>query len=63
MTWTEVLATTDPMRDVVVRDANTVFVATQMGGSFVSTNGGVSFNADGRARRSSSASASRPTAR
>jgi hypothetical protein len=45
MTWSEVVATTDPVRDVVIRDANTVLVATQMGGSFVSTNGGVSFGA------------------
>ncbi|MGE5181720.1 MAG: WD40/YVTN/BNR-like repeat-containing protein [Acidobacteriota bacterium] len=43
MTLTEVLATTDGIRDVVIRDANTVLVATQMGGSFVSTNGGQSF--------------------
>jgi hypothetical protein len=45
MTWTQVVATTDPVRDVVVRDANTVIVATQMGGSFKSTNAGVSFTA------------------
>jgi hypothetical protein len=45
MTWAEVVATTDPVRDVVIRDANTVLVATQMGGSFMSTNGGVSFTA------------------
>ena len=44
MTWTEVVATTDPVRDVVVRDAQTVLVATQMGGSFKSTNAGVSFS-------------------
>jgi hypothetical protein len=45
MTWSEVVATTDPVRDVVIRDANTVYVATQMGGSFVSTNAGASFTA------------------
>jgi hypothetical protein len=45
MTWTQVVATTDPVRDVVVRDATTVIVATQMGGSFKSTNAGVSFTA------------------
>jgi len=45
MTWTQVLATTDPIRDVIVRDAQTVLVATQLGGSFQSTNAGVSFSA------------------
>ncbi len=44
MTWTEVLSTTDPIRDVVIRDAQTVLAATQMGGSFVSTNAGISFS-------------------
>jgi uncharacterized protein (TIGR03382 family) len=43
MTLTEVLSTTDPIRDVVVRDAQTVLVATRMGGSFQSTNAGVAF--------------------
>ncbi|MBV8763087.1 MAG: hypothetical protein JO257_37720 [Deltaproteobacteria bacterium] len=45
MTWTEVLATTDPIRDVVIRDATTVLAATQTGGSFKSTNAGASFTA------------------
>jgi hypothetical protein len=44
-TLTEVLATTDGIRDVVVRDAQTVLVATQMGGSFVSSTAGQSFQA------------------
>jgi hypothetical protein len=43
-TLTQVLATTDPIRDVVVRDAQTVIVATQLGGSFVSTSAGTSFS-------------------
>ncbi len=42
-TLTEVLATTDPVRDIVIRDAQTVLVATQLGGSFVSTTAGQSF--------------------
>jgi len=45
MTWTEVLATTDPIRDVVIRDAQTVIAATELGGSFMSTNAGISFSA------------------
>ncbi|MDB4952871.1 MAG: hypothetical protein JWO36_440 [Myxococcales bacterium] len=47
MTLTEVLATTDAIRDVVVLDATQVLVATQTGGSFRSTDGGVSFSAMG----------------
>lgn len=42
-TFTQVLATTDPIRDVVYRDASTVAVATQAGGSFTSTDGGATF--------------------
>jgi hypothetical protein len=42
-TWTEVLATTQPMNDIVIRDAQTVIVADAAGGSFVSTTGGTSF--------------------
>jgi hypothetical protein len=43
MTWSEVLATTDPIRDVVVRDATHVLVATQLGGSFASSDAGMTF--------------------
>ncbi|HUJ63755.1 MAG TPA: MYXO-CTERM sorting domain-containing protein [Kofleriaceae bacterium] len=42
-TWTKVLTTTDTIRDVVISDAQTVLVATQMGGSFKSTDGGMTF--------------------
>jgi hypothetical protein len=42
MTLTEVLATIDPIRDVVIRDGQ-VLVATQTGGSFRSTNNGMTF--------------------
>jgi hypothetical protein len=52
MTWTEVLATTATIHDVVIRDAQNVIVSTQqktassiMGGpAYVSTDGGKSFN-------------------
>jgi uncharacterized protein (TIGR03382 family) len=52
MTWTEVLATTSTIHDVVIRDAQNIIVATQiktassiMGGpAFQSTNGGTSFS-------------------
>lgn len=43
-TFGEVLATTDPIRDLVVRDAQNVLVATQLGGSFQSVNAGVAFS-------------------
>jgi len=42
-TWTEVLATTQPISDVVIRDAQNVIVATATGGSFVSSTAGTSF--------------------
>lgn len=42
-TFTQVLSTTDPIRDVVYRDAATVVVATQAGGSFSSADGGATF--------------------
>jgi uncharacterized protein (TIGR03382 family) len=44
-TWIEVLATKAPVRDIVVRDAQTVLVATQLGGLFQSTTAGTSFQA------------------
>jgi hypothetical protein len=37
--WTEVLATTDPVRDVVIRADGSVLVATQLGGAFRSADG------------------------
>lgn len=43
LTFTEVLATTDPIRDVVYRDATHVIAATIAGGSFESTDGGATF--------------------
>ena len=43
MTLAEVLSTTDPIRDVVVRDPANVVVATQNAGSYASTNAGVAF--------------------
>ena len=42
-TFTEVLAATAPITDVVVRDASAVVVATAQGGSFRSTDGGATF--------------------
>ena len=42
-TFTQVLSTTDPIRDVLYRDAMTVVVATIAGGSFVSSDGGTTF--------------------
>jgi MYXO-CTERM domain-containing protein len=44
-TLAEVLVTTQPIADVVIRDAANVAVATGPGGSFVSTNGGMTFSA------------------
>jgi uncharacterized protein (TIGR03382 family) len=44
VTLAEVLATTDTVRDIVVTGATTVLVATQLGGSFASTDGGRSFS-------------------
>ena len=45
VTLAEVLATTDPIRAVVVGDAQTVYVATQLGGAFASSDGGATFHA------------------
>ena len=45
MTFTQVVATSDAITNVVIRDANTVIAATQLGGSFISTNGGTAFQA------------------
>lgn len=42
-TFTEVLATTDTITGVVIRDAEGVLVGTQLGGSFESTDGGATF--------------------
>ncbi len=42
-TFQQVLATTDPIRDVLYRDAMTVLVATVAGGSFTSSDGGATF--------------------
>ncbi len=42
-TFTEVLATTDTIRDVVFRDSQHVLVATVAGGSYESTDGGVTY--------------------
>ena len=52
MTWTDVLDSTGPIKDVVIKDAQTVFVTTMMqsgmtfigGPAFRSSNGGVSFD-------------------
>ena len=49
MTLTEVLATTDAIRGVVIRDPQHVLVATPAGGSFQSTNGGLTFEPMGSA--------------
>jgi uncharacterized protein (TIGR03382 family) len=43
VTFQQVLATTDPIRDVIYRDAMTVLVATVAGGSFTSADGGATF--------------------
>ncbi|MEZ4365658.1 MAG: sialidase family protein [Kofleriaceae bacterium] len=42
--WTEAVATTDPIRDVVVRATGELLVATIAGGSHVSTDGGLTFD-------------------
>ena len=42
-TFVEVLATSEPIRDVVIRDATTVIVAGATGGSYRSIDGGVTF--------------------
>lgn len=42
-TFTQVLSTSDPIRDVVYRDAMNVVVATIAGGSFTSSDGGATF--------------------
>ena len=52
MTWTDVLEVTGPIKDVVIQDANTVFVTTMMqsgmtfigGPAYRSTNNGVAFD-------------------
>ncbi|MEO6777668.1 MAG: MYXO-CTERM sorting domain-containing protein [Kofleriaceae bacterium] len=52
MTWTDVLDVTGPIKDVVIEDANTVFVTTMMqsgmtfigGPAYRSTNSGVAFD-------------------
>jgi uncharacterized protein (TIGR03382 family) len=44
MTLTQVLATTDTVRDIVVASTTNVIVATQLGGSFLSTTSGTSFS-------------------
>jgi hypothetical protein len=43
VTFAEVLASSQPILDVVIRDANTVAVATGAGGSYISTTSGASF--------------------
>lgn len=43
MTLTEVLATTEPITDIVIRDAATVVVASAAGGAFRSDDGGQTF--------------------
>jgi hypothetical protein len=44
-TLTQVLATTDPIRDVVIADADHVIAATQLGGTFQSSDAGHTFTA------------------
>jgi len=52
MTWSDVLETTGPIKDVVIQDANTVFVTTMMqsgmtfigGPAYRSSNSGVAFD-------------------
>jgi hypothetical protein len=43
MAWTEVLATTGPIRDLAIGHASTILVATLGGGSFQSSDGGAAF--------------------